>query len=166
MAAARGIYGMVTGIDASALALVARPPIRTGMPNPARLFLLSLLCLGSLPAAPQPWTRLKVGMSAIETVSLLGHPIFHRQGHGFVTWTYDHGAEVLLQGDGAVVGWTAPASAGNPARSQDIWSNQPAGQYHATMHAVLPRLQKPGAKRRPGLVGAAGGTTYEQLIRG
>lgn len=74
-------------------------------------------------------------MSAQEIVSLLGDPVFRRQGRGFETWTYDHGAEVLVCQ--VVVGWTTPTSATLNARSEDVWSNRPKGDYYAPVRAVL-----------------------------
>ncbi|HEY8994253.1 MAG TPA: hypothetical protein VIM71_06315, partial [Lacunisphaera sp.] len=91
---------------------------------------------GTLSAAPTPWARLKIGMSAKETVSLLGDPVFRRQGRGFQTWTYDDGAEVLICG--LVVGWTAPRSTTTLiAHTEDVWRNRPAGDYLAPVRAVL-----------------------------
>jgi hypothetical protein len=100
-----------------------------------RLAVISLLLLGSLSAAPTPWAKLKVGMSGDEIVSLLGEPVFRRQGHGFETWTYDHGAEVLICG--VAMGWTTPASTMIGARSEDVWSNHPQGDYYAPVRSVL-----------------------------
>jgi hypothetical protein len=131
-----------------------------------RPMLLGLLLASSLSAAPEPWKQLKVGMSAAQTATLLGHPISHRQGHGFTTWTYDHGAEVLLQSSGAVMGWTAPANVRLAVRSRDIWSNRPTGEYHATMHSLLPRPLKANARSRAAVGPRADGSTYEALIRG
>lgn len=138
------------------------------MTTVSRLVLLSLVLLGSASADILPWSRLKIGMTAGETASLLGDPIFQRRGHGFVTWTYDDGAEVLLHATGSVVGWTAPAKAVEAMQSADIWSQQPAGKYYASMHSVLPRpVKKPARGGSNGaVVRASGGTTYEQLIRG
>jgi hypothetical protein len=137
------------------------------MPNPARFVWLGLLLLGSLPAAQEPWAQLKVGMGAADTAALLGHPIFHRQGHGFTTWTYDRGGEVLLHANGTVIGWTAPKTARVAVRSRDIWSNRPDGEFSPTMHSVLPRPMKAGIKSRAaGVSRGAGSPGDENLIRG
>lgn len=106
------------------------------MSSSLRAVVISILLVGSLSAAPRPWTQLKVGMTAQETVTLLGDPVFRRQGRGFQTWTYDHGAEVLICG--LVVGWTAPTSSTTlVAHSEDVWSNHPQGDYIAPVRAVL-----------------------------
>lgn len=133
-----------------------------------RLALFALFAAGPLAAAPaQPWAQLKVGMSADDALDLLGDPVCSRRGHGFFTWIYDEGAEVLLYGEGKVVGWTLPGATENPGPSRDIWSSQPAGKYYATMHAVLPRPAKtratPGAPKADGIAPrAAAGTGYEE----
>jgi hypothetical protein len=105
------------------------------MPSFLRLSIISLLLVGSLSAAPRPWAQIKVGMSAEEIVTLLGDPVFRRQGRGFETWTYDQGAEVLICK--LVVGWTAPTSATLVVRSEDVWSNHPQGDYLSPVRAVL-----------------------------
>lgn len=136
-----------------------------------RLLLLGLLLTDSLSAAPQrQWAQLKVGISARQTITLLGQPLFRRHGKGFETWTYDQGSEVLLYGGNAVVGWTAPASANLPERSRDIWSLQPTDEYYATLHSLLQILDPvateaatPRALPASGLDGA--GTGYEQYLR-
>ena len=138
----------------------------------ARLTLLGLLLAGTLSAGQSPWTQLKVGMSANRTVSLLGAPVMRNHGHGFETWIYDHGAEVVIYAGITLVGWTAPAVLAVPVHSQDIWSNHPAGEYYATMHAILPRPDRPDATRKPDAAPAAvapkptAGLTYEEFLRG
>jgi hypothetical protein len=135
------------------------------MKLPPRLALLALALAGTLSAA-DPWKQMHVGMSAAETVALLGHPLAHRQGHGFSTWTYDDGAEVLLQSTGSVMGWTAPGSTQPAVRSRDVWRNRPAGVRHATMHAALPR---PTKSRRPApppdVIRQGRITSYEEMFR-
>lgn len=137
-----------------------------------RLVLLGLLLVGTLSAGQNPWTQLKVGLSAQRTASLLGEPVLRNHGHGFETWTYDHGAEVIIYAGAALVGWTAPAGLALPVRSQDAWSNHPAGDYYATMHSILPRTVRPDANRRKGGNRAdetprgTAGQTYEELLRG
>jgi len=138
----------------------------------ARLTLLGLLLAGTLSAGQSPWTQLKVGMSAQRTATLLGEPVLRNHGHGFETWTYDHGAEVIIYAGATLVGWTAPAVLALSVRSQDIWSNHPAGDHYATMHSILPRPERPDANRRPGGSKSAeppratAGLTYEELLRG
>ena len=138
----------------------------------ARLTLLGLLLVGTLSAGQNPWTQLKVGLSAQRTATLLGEPVLRNHGHGFETWTYDHGAEVIIYAGATLVGWTAPAELAQLVRSQDIWSNHPAGEYYATMHAILPRPERPAANRRTDGNRTAvtprttAGQTYEQLLRG
>lgn len=141
------------------------------MPAAFRLFLLGLLCAGSLAAGVPPWAKLQVGMSPRQAASLLGEPLFRRQGRGFEMWTYDHGAEVLIYGGGAVVGWTAPAPARLPAPSSDVWSLQPAGRYYATLYSLLENsglapARSAGPKAQPKPAPAAAGTGYEQFFRG
>ena len=134
-----------------------------------RLSLLFVLLAVSLPAAPQPWARLKLGMSSEQIVSLLGSPLLRTRGHGFETWTYDHGAEVLIHG--TVVGWTAPASARLLVRSRDVWHSRRLEENFATLHSGLPAasrkpagLTAPVARRKAASSGA--GLGYEEYIRG
>lgn len=85
------------------------------------------------------WKQLKLGMSAADAIAALGEPVQRSKGRGFETWTYDRGAEVLIFGDGAVVGWTIPSDLGNqPARSRDVWSERPKDGYLAALYAGLP----------------------------
>lgn len=140
-----------------------------GMSLFLRLLLPGLLLVGSVTAAPQPWARLKLGMSAEQTVVLLGSPILRTRGHGFETWTYDHGAEVLIHG--TVVGWTAPASARLLVRTQDVWQSRRIGEHYATLQSGLPAAsRKPAAvtvpvvRRKPAATGA--GLGYEEYVRG
>ena len=124
------------------------------MPFAPRLFLLSLLLVSALAAGAEPWSQLKVGMSPQDAVTLLGEPLFRRQGKGFQTWTYDGGAEVLLYITSGVVGWTAPASVRIAARNDDVWSQRKPGVYYATLFSGLPvidfkALAAAKAKREP-----------------
>ena len=136
-----------------------------------RLFLLSLLLAGSLAAAPQRhWEQLKVGISARQTLTLLGRPLLQCRGKGFETWTYDQGAEVLLYGGNAVVGWTAPASAKLAVRSHDVWSLQPTDEYYSTLDSVMEILgtSPPGGtapKAEPARLPVETGPGYEQYLR-
>lgn len=138
----------------------------------ARRLLPGLLLVGTLSAGQNPWTQLKVGLSAQRTASLLGEPVLRNHGHGFETWTYDHGAEVVIYAGATLVGWTAPAELALPVRSQDVWSNHPAGDYYATMHSILPQPVRPKANRRTGgnepgeTPRATAGQPYEELLRG
>jgi hypothetical protein len=100
-----------------------------------RLVLLGVFLSVPLAAAPPPWARVKVGMTAGQIVSLLGEPLLRSKARGFELWTYDQGAEVLIYG--TVAGWTAPVSARLLVRSQDVWRNHPAGDYSATLHSIL-----------------------------
>lgn len=115
------------------------------------LFLLGLLIAGPLAAdeTEQGWKQLKVGMSAEEAAFLLGEPVLRRHGHGFETWTYDGGSEVLFHATGTVVGWTAPASARLSRRSEDLWSTRPKGKYYPTMHAALRELVPTAIAAKP-----------------
>lgn len=134
-----------------------------------RLLLLTALLAGPLAAAPKPWSQLKVGTPAPEVLALLGDPVCARTGKGFETWIYDDGAEVLLWRTGTVIGWTEPAEASLPNPSRDIWSEQPAGRYYASMYSVLPRplTKKTDVARMRTLLEAAAtaGTGYEQYLR-
>ena len=131
-----------------------------------RLAFLGLLLCGPLPAA-ESWTKMKLGMSAEQTVTLLGDPVLRSRGRGFETWTYDNGAEVLLHG--TVVGWTAPVTAGLAKRSQDVWINRPAGRHYATLHAALadparaPAAPTPARRKTPP---TGAGIGFEEYIRG
>jgi hypothetical protein len=68
------------------------------------------LCLAVNVSAAEGWARLKPGMSRVETVTVVGHPLIRTQGRGFEVWIYDGGAEVVCY-RGALVAWTAPAVA-------------------------------------------------------
>ena len=134
----------------------------------SRLILLSLLLVSALSAGAEPWSQLKVGMSPQEAVTLLGEPIFRRQGKGFQTWTYDGGAEVLLYITSGVVGWTAPASVKIAARNDDVWSQRKPGVYYATLFSGLPvidfkALAASKTKREP--VQELAGPDYPQFVR-
>ncbi len=141
------------------------------MKTMVRLFLLSLLLAGSLGAAARPqtkqqWDKMKVGISAQQTVALLGQPLGQRRGKGFETWTYDHGAEVLLYGGNSVVGWTTPASA-----SLDVWSLTPDKESYPTFYSVLEDSDllphnrvTPKADNRTATASTRQG--YEQFLRG
>ncbi len=138
------------------------------MPVPLRLLLVSLLLVSSLSAEPMPWTQLKIGMSADELVSVLGDPVFRRQGRGFETWTYDRGAEVLVYG--IVVGWTAPADPGLKLRSQDVWANHPKGAFMPTLQMTLRKVVRPPAppvapaKPAPSARPPGAGMGYEEYL--
>jgi hypothetical protein len=132
-----------------------------------RLAVISVLLAGSLSAAPKPWTQIKVGMSTEEIITLLGllgDPVSRRQGRGFETWTYDHGAEVLIYK--LVVGWTAPTSATLVVRSEDVWSNHPQGDYFSPVRAVL---RKNAAKLAPATAAkrplSTTGMGYEEYLQ-
>lgn len=134
-----------------------------------RLFLISLLLLAPLSAEPMPWAQLKVGMAAGEILSLLGDPVLRSKGHGFETWTYDDGAEVVIYG--LLVGWTTPASATTRGHSEDVWRNQPRGDYYATLRSAVRK-----AAAKPAVTAPAGsppekqpvnsGIGYERFLQG
>lgn len=134
-----------------------------------RFVLICLLPLPALAAASGPWAQLKLGMSAAHAATLLGDPLLRSVGHGFETWTYDDGAELVLHG--TVVGWTAPHSAGLPKRSQDVWLSRPSGRHYATLHAVLTDPARPVVAPPPATAVAkrkatANGIGFEDYIRG
>lgn len=140
-----------------------------GMSLHLRLLLISLLLLGSLSAKPTAWAQLQLGMSAEQIVTLLGSPLLRIRGHGFETWTYDHGAEVLIHG--TVVGWTAPASARLLIRNADVWHARRMGEHYATLHTGLPAATKKPAKVTTPPVRAktpstSTGAGFEDYIRG
>lgn len=114
------------------------------MPVSLRLTIVSLLLVSSLSAEPMPWSQLKIGMSADELVSVLGDPVFRRQGRGFETWTYDEGAEVLVYG--IVVGWTTPGAHGLKIHSRDVWADHPKGAFMPTVQTALGKAVRPPAK--------------------
>jgi len=111
-----------------------------------------------------PWTKLKVGMSADEIVSLLGDPVLRSKGRGFETWTYEHGAEVLIYG--LVVGWTTPATATVLVRSQDVWSHRPGGEYLATLRAAVRPPARKAQATAPVKPAATQGLGYEEYLKG
>jgi hypothetical protein len=128
------------------------------------VFVAGILILVSASAETMPWMHLKVGMSAEEIVSLLGDPVLRIKGRGFETWTYDHGAEVLVYG--LLVGWTAPDSTSRSIRSQDVWASRPRGDYFGTLRSAV--LRRP--KQRPPVVVAEtvanhAGMGYEDYLK-
>lgn len=139
------------------------------MSAPLRHLLVGLLLVASLSADPLPWTQLKIGMSADELVNVLGDPIFRRQGRGFETWTYDHGAEVLVYG--MVVGWTAPTTPGLKVLSRDVWAEHPNGAFLPTLQTALRKaVRTPAppimpAKPAPVIRPAGAGIGYEEYLR-
>lgn len=139
------------------------------MPAPQRLIFVILLLVTSLSAEPMPWTQLKIGMSADELVSVLGDPVFRRQGRGFETWTYDQGAEVLVYG--IVVGWTTPADPGHKIHSQDVWADHPKGAFMPTLQTALREAVRPPAKPvapakpAPSARPPGAGMGYEEYLR-
>lgn len=133
-----------------------------------RLLFPALLLAAHLAAAENPWSQLQVGMPESLALDLLGEPLVSTRGHGFVTWTYDGGAEVLLLSDGRVVGWTTPAEAATAARSHDLWRNLPPGKHYATMHAALatPLPRKSPSASAPGeILRASQGQGFEEYYR-
>lgn len=132
-----------------------------------RLSVVGLLVLASLPAAEESWTKLKIGMSAEKALSILGFPLLRSKGHGFETWTYDNGAEVLLHA--TVVGWTAPTVAKSPMRSNDVWRGNHPGKHYATMQAALveavPIVDPLPLNRRKRGKGSAG-VGFEEYFQG
>lgn len=99
-----------------------------------RHILLLLLSGATLPAAD--WSKLKLGMSALETSAILGEPLMRTAGQGFEVWIYDDQAEVVFYGP--VVGWTTPRTIRLTISSHDVWSASSAPGQSAQ---VLPRPQ-------------------------
>jgi hypothetical protein len=130
----------------------------------ARLLFLAALLTGSLPAAPTAWAKLKVGMTADETALLLGAPLGRTQGHGFEKWTYDQGAEVLLHGGIAVIGWTVPVALRLAVRSLDIWSDAPTRDRYFAICADRAAIER--RRAGPGRKMSAAGLVYEDYVRG
>lgn len=129
-----------------------------------RLLLLSALLAGSASASVGAWSKLQVGMTAGEATALLGAPLGRTQGHGFEKWTYDQGAEVLLHGGIAVIGWTVPVALRDAVRSLDIWSDTAARHRYFAICA-----ERAAAERRragPGRKTSTAGLVYEDYIRG
>jgi hypothetical protein len=88
-----------------------------------------------------PWSRLKLGMTAEETTAVLGVPLVRTSGRGFEIWSYDNGAEALLYG--SLIGWTASGSSSVADRSVDIWRAKRTESYFPTFLALLPRRVVP-----------------------
>ena len=131
------------------------------MPNFIRLLLLSVLLTGTLSAAPTSWGKLKIGMSAEEAVALLGRPFCRSEGHGYQRWVYDQGAEVLLHGGIAVIGWSVPLPLRAAVRNLDIWSDRASGDYYA---ALCTARAEQAARRRSGVRAAKPGAVYEDYL--
>lgn len=79
-----------------------------------RKVLLPLACLllasiQGTAADLDAWGRMRTGMTAFDTATLLGAPLIRTTGHGFDMWIYDSCAEVLFY-RGPVIAWTAPVS--------------------------------------------------------
>ena len=117
-----------------------------------------------------PDREIDPGAQAVHGISnefLADKPRFNEVAKDFVEFI--RGAELVIHG--TVVGWTAPASAGLPKRSQDVWLSRPAGRHYATLHAVLtdpsrpvvaPPPAAPVTKRKP----TTNGIGFEDYIRG
>lgn len=105
------------------------------MPFIVRIALSGLLLVGSMAAAPNPWTQMKMGMTAEAAATLLGPPVLQTKGRGLETWIYEHGAEVLLRGK--VVGWTMPASA-LASDNTAMLKRLPANDYATTTRLLAP----------------------------
>lgn len=95
--------------------------------------LLLLLLSGSATAAD--WSRMKFGLTAVETAACLGEPLMRTSGQGFEVWIYDAQAEVIFYG--AVVGWTSPRTAQGRGQSYDVWQEAQTGP--STDAQILPR---------------------------
>lgn len=110
------------------------------MPFLLRLFACTLLLAGPLAAVTREagWTKLKLGMSAAEVAATVGSPVLQSKNGGYEMWTYEGGAEVLFHGTGAVLGWTAPATAGLARCSKDVWSEGPVADFQLPPAASLP----------------------------
>src|SRR5262245_49543351 len=80
--------------------------------------LMALLgCLWpAIAAGADGWSRLRSGMTPVETAATLGAPLIRSGGHGFELWVYDGHAEVVFY-RGPVVAWTAPLGR-DPAESR------------------------------------------------
>ena len=105
-----------------------------------------LACTSSSTRAAEGWAQLKLGMTAAETVALLGAPLIRTSGNGFELWTYDKGAEVLLFG--SLIGWTMAGAGDVAGRSFDIWRAKRGGVVSASFWDTLPRAQ-PAPMGRP-----------------
>ena len=116
--------------------------------RPPNTFLFSLLLLlPLLGRGEENWSQLKLGMTAEQTFTALGSPMFRTSGTGFELWTYDNGSEVLLYG--SLIGWTAPRSAHVAVRCSDIWqANHSEAELPTFLTLLPPPTSKPGARRR------------------
>lgn len=94
----------------------------------------------------EAWKHLKLGMTADETVAVLGVPLIRTAGNGFELWTYDNGAEALLFG--SLIGWTASGSANVAERSFDIWRARRADSSAPSFLGMLPRTNLGSATKR------------------
>jgi hypothetical protein len=64
---------------------------------------LLVLVAGSARAA-DAWAQLKLGMTSIQAVAVVGAPLQRSSGQGFQVWTYDNRAELVFYGP--LIGWT------------------------------------------------------------
>jgi hypothetical protein len=106
---------------------------------------LLVLVAGSARAA-DAWAQLKLGMTSIQAVAVVGAPLQRSSGQGFQVWTYDNRAELVFYGP--LIGWTEPHIAEATARSVDVWQN--SANAKTTKRYTLPHpfsLDKPVATR-------------------
>ena len=86
----------------------------------ALLVVLSSICA----RGADKWGHLKSGMSALETVAVLGQSVrllvqSSPLGNGFECWIYDRGAEVVFYG--GVIAWTVPSNSTAPSSTGEHW---------------------------------------------
>ena len=86
----------------------------------------------------EPWSEVRLGMTAEQATALLGKPLLRSGGFGFEIWTYDRCGEVVFYGP--LVAWTEPAAAGKVGRSVDVWQKDSAPGETAAF--FLPRPEK------------------------
>jgi hypothetical protein len=105
------------------------------------------------------WTKLKLGMTAGEAITTIGHPLMRMGKFGLEVWIYDNQAEILLSG--SVIGWTCPSVGHQPGVSVDIWQSR--GGNTGVIFAPANRMPAaPQAPRRETAVGREAGFRYRQ----
>ena len=88
------------------------------------------------------WSKLKVGMSPLQTVSALSVPVLRSAGRGFELWVYDNRSEVVFYG-GAVVAWTVPPpDPGVDVVQPDFIGPVPPALYTPFLRSIAPHRDR------------------------
>src|SRR4051812_44811333 len=94
--------------------------------------------------AADGWTHLRVGMTHREATAVVGDALLTSHGRGLTVAIYDRCGELFLIA-GRVVGWTAPATSSENAKSAEGWQFAAGGAKGApakSRDAATPRSDK------------------------